>query len=43
MFGMDITHLVMLILFVAILLLFAFNCSIHKDNEDKEGKNKETE
>lgn len=31
---LSITHWIVLILFVAILLLFAFNCSIHKDSDD---------
>ena len=38
MFGMDITHLVVLIVFAAIVILFAFNCSIHKDSDNKDTK-----
>lgn len=38
MFGMDVTHLVVLIIFVAILVLFAFNMSIHKDSDTGEKK-----
>ncbi len=36
MSGMDATHWVVLIVFVAILVLFAFNLSVHKDTENKD-------
>jgi hypothetical protein len=35
MLEMDFSHWVVLIIFVAIIVLFAVNCSIHKDS-DKE-------